>query len=150
MTEPVTVLSAALFDQLQKETFALLNTIDAETGAPTCSAISWIYAVNQTTLRFAIDQRSRLIANMKNNPNVTVSVFGLGTLYAIYGKASVADGTLEGVPIKLACIDVGIDAVREAMFYGARITAMPEYEKTYDKRAAAKLDGQVFAALQKA
>lgn len=150
MTEQVTVLSTALFDQLQKETFALLNTIDAEAGAPTCSAISWIYAVNEKTLRFAIDQRSRLIANMKNNPNVTVSVFAAGTLYAIYGKASVADGTLEGVPIKLACIDVAIDAVREAMFYGARITAMPEYEKTYDKRAAAKLDGQVFAALQKA
>jgi hypothetical protein len=36
------------------------------------------------------------------------------------------------------------------MFYGARLSATPEYEKTYDKRAADKLDGQVFAAMKKA
>jgi hypothetical protein len=36
------------------------------------------------------------------------------------------------------------------MFYGARLSVVPDYEKTYDKRAADKLDGQVFAAMRKA
>ena len=54
------------------------------------------------------------------------------------------------MPIKLSCIDIDVEEVREAMFYGSRITVAPEFEKTYDKRAADKLDGQVFAALKKA
>jgi hypothetical protein len=51
---------------------------------------------------------------------------------------------------KAACIEVEVEALRDAMYYGSRISAMPEVEKTYDKRAADKLDAQVFAALQKA
>lgn len=150
MAEAITSLSDALFTQLQKEAFVLLNTIDAESGAPTCSAISWVYAPDDKTLRFAIDMRSRLIANMKQNDKVTVSIFGAGTLNAVYGTATIVAEPLDEVPIKLACIDVTVDTVRDAMFYGSRISVMPEYEKTYDKRAADKLDGQVFAAMKKA
>ena len=64
MTEPVTALNDDLFNQLQLEPFVLLHTIDADGGSPTSSAISWIYAIDRTTLRFAIDGRSRLRANM--------------------------------------------------------------------------------------
>jgi len=150
MAEPVTTLSEPLFAELQKEAFVMLHTIDAESGAPTASAISWVYAVSPSKLRFAVDQRSRLIANMTQNPLVTVSVFGAASVYAVYGRASVVAETLPEVPLKLACFDVDIDTVRDAMFYGARITVGPEYEKTYDKRAADKLDGQVFTAMKKA
>ena len=41
-----------LIDYLQKERFVLLSTIDYETGAPNVSAISWVYAKNETTILF--------------------------------------------------------------------------------------------------
>jgi hypothetical protein len=150
MSETITALSDSLFNQLQKEKFVLLNTIDAETGGPTSNAISWIYAVNPNTLRFAVDQRSRIVANAKQNPNVIVTFFGSGTVNAVYGKASIVTEALPEVPFKLTCMDISIEAVRDAMFYGAKISVEPEYEKTYDKRAAEKLDGQVFSAMKKA
>lgn len=150
MAETMTALSEQLFSQLQKEAFVQLCTIDAESGAPAVNAISWIYAVSPTRLRFAVDQRSRIIGNVRQNPPVTITVFGAGSLYAVYGKANIVADALEGVPFKLTCIDIEINAVRDAMFYGSRISVEPEYEKTYDKRAAEKLDGQVFAAMQKA
>jgi hypothetical protein len=150
MAELVTALSDSLFSVLQKEKFLLLSTIDHESGAPSVHAISWIYAKDANTIRFAIDQRSRILANFMSNPLVTLSFIGAGSVYAIYGSARVVVDSLERVPFKLTCVDVEIEAVRDAMFYGARIVTEPEYEKTYDKRAAEKLDGQVFEAMKKA
>jgi hypothetical protein len=101
-------------------------------------------------LRFAIDQRSRIVANIKNNSLVNVTAFSEGTVHAIYGSAQIVVDALNEVPFKLTCVDITISAVRDAMFYGSRISVLPEYEKTYDKRAAEKLDGQVFDAMKKA
>lgn len=150
MAELTTALTDALYAQLQKENFVLLHTIDAESGSPTTSAISWIYAVDHARLRLALDGRSRLIANMVNRPETSVTVFGGGTVHAIYGKAMMVTDHLEGVPFPLACVDIEISDIRDAMFYGARLSAVPEVEKTYDKRAADRLDGQVFDAMKKA
>lgn len=150
MAETITALSEQLFSLLKKEKFVLLNTIDAETGYPNSNAISWVYAPDPEKLRFAVDKRSRIIANITANPLVTATFFGAGSVNAIYGKASVVIEMLENVPIKLACIDIRIDSIRDAMFYGSRISVEPEYEKTYDKRAAEKLDGQVMEAMRKA
>lgn len=150
MAETVTALNEQLLEILQKETFVILNTVDAETGAPAVNAISWVYAKDEGTIRFAVDGRSRIIANVKANLKVAVSLFAAGTFHAVYGDARLVTEGLEGVPFKLACIDIHIREVRDAMFYGARVSVVPEYEKTYDKRAADKLDGQVFEAMKKA
>ncbi|WP_429368319.1 pyridoxamine 5'-phosphate oxidase family protein [Paenibacillus sp. DS2015] len=150
MSEAVTQMTDNLLSQLQSETFVLLSTVDAETGGPTSSAISWIYALNASTLRLAIDHRSRLVENIKSIPMVTITVFGEGTVHAINGRAAVACELLPDVPFRMCCFDISIEAVRNALFYGAQLSAAPQYVKTYDQRAAEKLDGQVFSAMQKA
>jgi hypothetical protein len=38
--------------------------------------------------------------------------------------------------------------VRDVMFYGSKIVVEPQYDKTYDKNAAAKLDAQVMDAMR--
>jgi hypothetical protein len=151
MAETMTTLSEPILEQLQQQDkFVILNTIDSETGSITSSAISWITPHSPSKLRVAIDARSRLIANVKADKRVTLSLFAAGSFYAVQGTASVVQDRLEEVPIKLACLEIEVEAVRDAMYYGARVSALPEVEKTYDKRAADKLDAQVFAALQKA
>lgn len=150
MAEPTTALTDALRAQLQEMNFVLLHTVDADNGFPTASAISWIYAVDAARLRFALDARSRLVANMARCPKVSVTVFGQETVYEVSGKAAFVSEHLEGVPFPLACVDVEISAVKDAMFYGSRLSAPPEVVKTYDKRAADRLDGQVFDAMRKA
>ncbi len=150
MAELVTQLSDSLLAQLQKEKCVLLTTIDSESGGPANNAISWIYAVNAKTVRFAVDQRSRIIGNIKANSRVSISFFAIGSVHAVYGEAAVRVETLEDVPFKMSCIDLTIETIRDVMFYGSRISVEPEYEKTYDKRAAEKLDNQVYAAMKKA
>lgn len=150
MSEIVTQLSDSLLATFQSETFVLLNTIDQESGGPTSSAISWVYAADPATLRLALDHRSRLVGNIQANPRVTVTVFGKDTIYAINGQARVVQDPLEGVSFQMCCFDIRIDAVRNALFYGAQLVSAPEYSKTYDQRAADMLDAQVFAAMKKA
>lgn len=150
MAEAATSLPETIFTHMQHENFVLLHTVDAESGGPTSSAISWIYAVNREKLRFVLDARSRLIANMQACPDVCVTLFGGGSVHAVYGRATLVAEKLEGVPFPLTCVDMAITAVRDAMFYGARLSIQPEYEKTYDQRAADRLDAQVFEAMKKA
>jgi Pyridoxamine 5'-phosphate oxidase len=147
------VVAAALTDQLyaklQKEQFVLLSTIDAETGGPWVSAVSWVYAPDPGRIRVAVGHRSRIVANVEANPRVVLTVVGPDATYAVFGRAQVAEKPMEGVVIQLARIDVMVEEVRNVMFYGAKIVQEPAYEKTYDEEAAAKLDRQVLGALQR-
>ncbi|GGN96652.1 pyridoxamine 5'-phosphate oxidase family protein [Saccharibacillus kuerlensis] len=150
MSEAVTQLTESLFTQLQSETFALLATVDAESNGPTSTAISWVYAVNPATLRFAVDHRSRLVHNILHNPKVTITVFGGGKVYAVNGTARVAQDPLQNVPFKMCCFDVNVEAVRNALFYGAHLSSLPEYTRALDLHAAERLDGQVMNAMKNA
>lgn len=143
-------LTEELLPLLQKERFILLSTIDFENGAPNVSAISWVFAPDKGHIRFAVDNRSRIVENIKANRNVTMTLIGNESTYAIQGEATLKAERIDGIPLKLALIEVGIKEVRDIMFYGSKISVEPQYEKTYDEKAAAKLDSQVLEAMKKA
>lgn len=143
-------LNEQLLPLLQQERFVLLSTIDQETGAPCMNAISWVYAANETSIFFAVDNRSRIVQNIKANQQVTLTMIGGGSVFAITGNAFIEAENMQGVPLKLAKVVVSIVEVRDVMFYGSRISVEPDYEKTYDKQAAEKLDQQVMTALKNA
>ncbi|MFP3389600.1 pyridoxamine 5'-phosphate oxidase family protein [Brevibacillus sp. SIMBA_040] len=143
-------LSEELFALLQQERFITLGTIDHESGAPSLSSLSWTYAPNVESIRFAVDNRSRILINIAKEPQVVLHLIGAGSSFAINGKAVLKTERLEEVPLKLAMVEITIETIRDIMFYGSRISVEPQYEKTYDKNAAAKLDNQVMTALKNA
>ncbi|GAA0350623.1 pyridoxamine 5'-phosphate oxidase family protein [Bacillus horti] len=145
---PATELNEDLQGLLQKERFITLATVDHESGAPSVSAISWVYAADAGTIKFAVDHRSRIIENINKNDAVVFNLIGAGSCFSISGKASVESERMEEVPIKLAKVSVSVSEVRDVMFYGAKIVTEPAYDKTYDEEAAAKLDKQVMDALK--
>lgn len=139
-----------LFDELQKERFVTIATVDFETGGPNVSAISWVLAKDETTLYLAADNRSRIIQNLIKNRKTVVTIIANESVYSIQGDALIKQEKLADVPLKLALVEIKIDEVRDVMFYGSKIATVPAYEKTYDKEAAARLDKQVMEALRKA
>jgi len=143
-------LIQALFDELQKERFVTLATVDHETGGPNVSAISWVLAKDEQTIYFAVDNRSRIIENIKSNDKAVINIIANESTYSISGTASVKQEKLDEVPLKLALVEISISEVRDVMFYGSKIVAEPQYDKTYDKDAAARLDKQVMDAMRKA
>lgn len=139
-----------LYEQLQSERFVTLATIDFETGGPNVSAVSWILASDEDTILFAVDNRSRIIQNIQKNDRVVVNLIANESTYSISGQAIVKQEKLEDVPLKLALVQINIAEVRDVMFYGSKIVVEPQYDKTYDKVAAARLDKQVMDAMRKA
>jgi uncharacterized pyridoxamine 5'-phosphate oxidase family protein len=143
-------LIKVLYDELQKERFVTLATVDFENGGPNVSSISWILAKTEETIYFAVDNRSRIIQNIKHNSNVVINLIANESTYSISGVASLKEEKLNEVPLKLALVEINIKEVRDVMFYGSKITVEPQYDKTYDKDAAARLDKQVMDAMRKA
>jgi uncharacterized pyridoxamine 5'-phosphate oxidase family protein len=143
-------LTKPLFDELQKERFVTIATVDFETGGPNVSAISWIFAKDESTIYFAVDNRSRIVQNINTNELVVINLIANESTYSIQGKAAVKQDKLNDVPLKLALIEININEVRDVMFYGSKIVTEPQYDKTYDKEAAARLDKQVMDAMKKA
>ncbi|WP_174733787.1 pyridoxamine 5'-phosphate oxidase family protein [Mesobacillus harenae] len=139
-----------LFNELQTERFVTLATVDFETAGPNVSAISWVLAKDEETIYFAVDNRSRIVENIKANNKAVINLIANESTYSISGEAALKAEKLEGVPLKLGLIEIKIQEVRDVMFYGSKIVAEPQYDKTYDKDAAARLDRQVMDAMKKA
>ncbi|MGZ4162385.1 MAG: pyridoxamine 5'-phosphate oxidase family protein [Neobacillus sp.] len=139
-----------LYDELQKERFVTLATVDYETGGPNVSAISWVLAKDDSTIYFAVDNRSRILENIKKNNQAVLTIIANESTYSIQGKALIKEERLNDVPLKLALVEITIQSVRDVMFYGSKIVSEPKYDKTYDKDAAARLDKQVMDAMKKA
>jgi Pyridoxamine 5'-phosphate oxidase len=138
-----TTLIDPLYEGLQKERFVTIATIDHETGSPNVSAISWIFAPDRTRIFLAIEQRSRIVKNIKQHPAIVLNIIANESTYSINGNAHVKEEKLEGVSLKLVLIEMKIIEVRDVMFYGSKISIEPNYEKNYDEKAASKLDKQV-------
>lgn len=149
MAEAVrTKLDDEILPLLQKERFVLLATIDHETKGPNVNAISWVYAVNSTNIRFAVAHKSRIVENIKADPKVNLTFFALGSVYTVSGHAQILEEKMNGPSIHLAKIEIKVDGVRDVMFYGTRIEQEPTYVKTYDAALAEKLDKEVLSALK--
>ncbi len=139
-----------LFDELQKERFVTVATVDFETGGPNVGAISWILAKDEETLYFAVDHKSRIIQNISHNSKVVINLIANESTYSVQGDASLKEERISDIPLKLSLVEIKINEVRDVMFYGSKIVTEPQYDKTYDKKAAARLDKQVMEAMKKA
>lgn len=145
-----TSLSEELLTLLRQETFVLVATVDHESGAPNVKAISWVYAPDKYTIRFSVNNRSKIVENLKNNSGLVISFIADGTTYAISGEGTILKEKMDDVPIKLALVECTVQEVRDVMFYGAKMISKPSYEKTYDTEAAVKLDNQVMEEMKRA
>ncbi|PGL69801.1 pyridoxamine 5'-phosphate oxidase family protein [Bacillus sp. AFS055030] len=141
-------LSPSLFEDCNKEKIVFLSTFNSEKNSPVTNAISWIAALDEKTIRFAVDQRSAIISNIEEVEGVSLSLFSNETVYSISGNAKILTKQMPGIPLKLACIEVEVNEVKNILFYGSKITVEPEYAKTYDERAAKKLDVAVLSGLR--
>ncbi|WP_369902896.1 pyridoxamine 5'-phosphate oxidase family protein [Bacillus manliponensis] len=141
-------LTDSLLQALREERIVTIASTDFESGAPNVSAISWVYAMNEKEIRFAVDWRSRIVQNVRHNKELVMTIMADESVYAISGDATLKTERIGNVPLKLSLIEVGIREVRDVMFYGAKLSAEPKYEKTYDLRAATKLDNQVLSAIR--
>jgi len=141
-------LTGDLVQSLRKECIVMIATTDFEKQIPNVSAISWVYAVSETSIRFAVDKRSRIVGNIRHSAGVVLTIMANESVFSISGESEILTDRMEGIPLKLTVVEVNVQEVRDVMFYGAKLATEPTYEKTYDLRAAKKLDNQVLVGMK--
>ena len=140
-------LNSELIKLLQGEKIISLITNDVKTGQSDLAMISWVVANSEgDRINFAIGHNASSARNIQNDPNVILGVIGAGSCFAIKGNGKVSE-IIEGT-IKIRIVSVEIESVEDVMFYGGKITMEPEYEKTYNKELAEKLDNEVYGVLR--
>ncbi len=140
-------LNNELIKLLQGEKIISLITNDVKTGQSDLAMISWVVANSEgDRINFAIGHNASSARNIQNDSSVILGVIGVGSCFAIKGNGKVSE-IIEGT-IKIRIVSVEIETVEDVMFYGGKITKVPEYEKTYNKELAEKLDNEVYGALR--
>ena len=140
-------LNNELIKLLQGEKIISLITNDVKTGQSDLAMISWVVANSEgDRINFAIGHNASSARNIQNDSSVILGVIGVGSCFAIKGNGKVSE-IIEGT-IKIRIVSVEIESVEDVMFYGGKITKVPEYEKTYNKELAEKLDNEVYGVLR--
>ena len=140
-------LNSELIKLLQGEKIISLITNDVKTGQPDLAMISWVVANSKgDRINFAIGHNASSARNIQNDSSVILGVIGVGSCFAIKGNGKVSE-IIEGT-IKIRIVSVEIESVEDVMFYGGKVTKVPEYEKTYNKELAEKLDNEVYGVLR--
>lgn len=129
------------------ERIGFLTTIHNETGAIQQNAVSWIYADKPNVLRVAVSTKAQIVTNIEANENVNFSFFYNKSIYSFQSKGKIVTKNIQGVPFSLTLIELEANELHDIMFYGAEISQEPKYEKTYNIKAAKKLDEQVYQGM---
>ena len=141
------ILNQDLMHFLQGERIVSLITTDNELGRPIVTNVSWLIAQpDGKTIKIAIGHNASSVKNIQGNPQVILNVIGPDVTYEIVGKAYVSE-IQKGV-VKYRIITVQVESVEENMFYGGKITMVPEYTKTYDTELAKKIDNEIYGSMK--
>lgn len=142
-----TQLTAEMVNYLQGNTVVFLSAVEPESRNIYTTALSWVYAVDEKTIRFAIDSKSDFIAIIDQDPRVVLNFIGLESSFSISGEAKVKVRKTEELTLKLALVEIEVKELRNIMFYGGKIVQDPAFVKTYNADLAKKLDTEVHEAL---
>lgn len=143
MGKPVEALSQDMVSLIQGSTIVLLNVVHRESERVYTTALSWVYAINERKIRFAIDAKSEFVSILERNPELVLAFIGLESVYSIVGKAAIKIRQTEGTTLKLAILEVDVQEVRDIIFYGGKVVTEPSFVKTYNAELAKKLDQEV-------
>lgn len=137
-----------LIDHLQRPQLVLITTLDAETGRPANNLITWVLARDATSLRLVAEANGRVLENIRHNEDLLLTVLANNGCYAIEGQGRVIADELQTTALKLGMAEVDVEAVRDVIFYGGKLTAPPQYTVTYDQATKETLDEQVFTTMR--
>jgi len=142
-----TVLSEEIKELLQGQSIVFCNVYNKNMGKVLSSALSWVFAIDHKTIRFAVDSKSKILETVKERGFISLSFFAGESVYSISGPSSLITEKAENMTLKMAIIEVEVEEVRDITFYGAQITQEPRFVKTYKESLIKKLDHEVKEAV---
>ncbi len=134
-----------VFNLLKRLTPSVVAT--AKDNKPYTTFITWLIAKDENTIRFAVNKDSLTANNVKENPYVSIEVFGDGIAYSISGLAKIIKDEIETLPFPVSVIEVKVENVVDNLFPGGTVTGEIPFKHTGDVEKAEDLDKKVLEAL---
>ena len=119
----------------------------AKENKPYTTFITWLIAKDEKTIRFAVNKDSLTANNIKENPYVSIEVFGDGIACSISGSAKIIKDEIETISFPVSVIEVNVENVVDNLFPGGTVTGEIPFKHTGDIEKAEDLDNKVLEAL---
>jgi len=110
--------------------------------------ITWVYPLDERTLRLALSSNSKTAENLRKTGKVAVQIFAPGVALSCYGKAAEVLSEIEGIPFKVSVFELSIESVENSLFPGATVTGIIPFAHTGNVLKMTELDTKVLEALK--
>ena len=140
-------LNQEVEELLQGQTLVFCHTYSKRLGKVISIALSWVFAIDSKTVRFAVDCKSKIVEAVNDQSEITLSFIGNDSVYSLVGPSKVRVEKTQDMTIKMAIIEIEVEDLRDITFYGAQITQKPQFIKTYKESLIKKLDNEVREAV---
>ncbi|GAB6072503.1 pyridoxamine 5'-phosphate oxidase family protein [Venenivibrio stagnispumantis] len=125
----------------------VIGTVDAQANQH-ITFITWIYPVNENTLRFAVSSKAKTSENIRETGKVAIQIFAPDKSLTCYGNAKEIISKIEGVPFDVSVFELKIDKVENSLFPGSTITGTIPFAHTGKILKMAELDEKVMSAVR--
>lgn len=139
-------LSRAQQETLNEMPLTFLIAFDEAKRWPITHAISWVQAIDQQTVRFALTKNSHLITLLTSEKTAALIFIEDGLAYSVTLSHVHEFEPAVRPGLHLRFFKGSVEEVRNISFYGATF-GQPDIVKTYDIEAAEKLDREVKESL---
>ncbi len=125
----------------------VVGTVDKE-GNQHMTFITWIYPVDERTLRFAVSSKAKTAQNVRDTGKVAIQIFAPDKSLTCYGVAKEVIEKIEGVPFDVSVFELSIENVENSLFPGSTITGVIPFAHTGNVLKMVELDEKVMKALK--
>ncbi len=125
----------------------VIGTVDGE-GNQHMTFITWIYPLDERTLRFAVSSKAKTAENIRQTGKVAIQMFAPDKSLTCYGIAREVLEKIEGVPFDVSVFEMEIDTVENSLFPGSTITGVIPFAHTGKVLKMVELDEKVVSALR--
>lgn len=134
-------------EKIKDLTPAVLAT--SKENKPYTTFITWLVALNEKTVRFALSTDSFSAVNLRENPYACIEIFGDGFALSLSGSVEQLKEKIDGISFPVSVFEFSVEKVVDNLFPGATVKGSIPFEHTGDLKKAEELDRVVLNALLK-
>ncbi len=125
----------------------VVGTIDGE-GSVHMTFVTWVYPIDERSLRIAVSSKSRTAENMRSTGRVAVQIFAPDKCLTCYGSVKEILPRIESIPFDVSVFEMSIESVENSLFPGSTITGIIPFAHTGNIEKMVELDAKVMKALK--
>ncbi len=125
----------------------VVGTVDREGGIH-MTFITWVYPVDERTIRLAVSSSARTSENIRSTGKVAIQIFAPYRSLTCYGTGRETVDKIENIPFEVSVFEVSVERVENSLFPGSTITGIIPFAHTGRVKELVELDTAVMSALR--